>query len=126
MTTSNKWRRNIKIKHLYQTETTPENIIELCDSLGNQLYRIKQTEQKSNLTQDEKNHVSNRLEELIDHFSFLKSFATGDIPESEWADYGFDGDYEDWFNGYLTELYDLADERVMTTNGVSEKFIWIG
>jgi hypothetical protein len=131
---SNKWRNTISIKRLFQDETTPELVITLCNSLIKQLNTIKERESKGNLTEDEKCNVDNKLFEVIDHFEFLLNLAQGAtddesnetrIPESEWDDYEFDGNFEQWFNDYMTELYDLADERVNTINGINEKFIWI-
>ncbi|MCZ2129209.1 MAG: hypothetical protein LC109_02970 [Bacteroidia bacterium] len=123
---SNKWRNVIVIKHLFQDKTTPELIIQLCDSILIQLKKIQEQEAKSNLTETEKWNIDSRIEDILGNFQFLKDFATGDIPQSEWEDYNFNGDYQEMFNGYLSELYDLGDERVMTTKNTLEKFLWVG
>lgn len=122
---SSKWRNVITVKNLFEDETTPELITKLCDTILVQLKKIKEKEAKSNLTDDEKYDIDSKIEELIGHFDFLKDLATGTIAESEWDNYSFDGDFEKWFNDYLEQLYDLGDERVLNTNNVLEKFIWI-
>jgi len=122
---SNKWRNKIKVKHLFNDDTAPEHIAVICDAIIPQLKRIKAIEAKSNLVDDSKNHVDNELEELIGHFEFLKDFATGEIPESEWSDYDFNGDYKEMFNDYMSELYNLGDRRVLTKFNVQEKFMWV-
>ena len=125
ITRSNNWRNKINIKSQFEENTTPELVIKLCDSLINQINQIKNKEEKSNLTEDSKYYVIEHLEELVDHFDFLKSLSNGTIIESEFDDYCFDGDHEKMFNDYLSELYDLADERVITKTGKSEKFLWV-
>ena len=138
VTISNNWRNKINIKHMFtdDKETPPELIIQLCDSLVKQLTRIKEKEEKGNLTEDYKSHIDNGLFEVIDHFEFLSNLANGAIPDStsehkipkeEWDfNYGFDGNFQQWFNDYMDELYDLGDTRVDTINNVREKLIWIG
>lgn len=131
---SNNWRNSIKIKHLLSDDTSPEKIVELCNCIIPQLEAIKIKEAKGNLTEDSKNDIDNKLFEVIDHFGFLKNLAEGAIPdnasdhripEEEWDNYSFDGDFQQWFNDYLSELYDLGDERVNNKNNVREKFLWI-
>jgi hypothetical protein len=66
------------------------------------------------------------MEEIVvNNFSFTKALCNGEIPEDTWEDYSFEGDFEEMFNYYMDELYDLGDSRVELTNGVVEKFIWI-
>lgn len=55
----------------------------------------------------------------------VKHLADGTIPEEEFDDYEFNGNFQEMFNGYFTELYDLADERITLSNNVIEKFLWI-
>lgn len=125
MKVSNRWRHHIKIKDMFTEETTPELIVKLCDALIPQIDRIIKTEDNGMLI--DSGHYIEQLEESKDHFEFLRSLADGSIPESEFADYSFDGDYEDWFNGYLNDLYNIGDARVVTKlSNVQEKFIWIG
>jgi hypothetical protein len=124
---SNKWRNEIKVKHLFTDgdDVTPELVTQLCEHIATQLKAIQTKEASGNLIDDSKNHVDGELNELIGHFEFLKDLATGEIPEKEWNNYSFDGDFEQWFNDYLQQLYDLGDTRVLTTGNVLEKFIWI-
>jgi hypothetical protein len=132
---SNNWRNRIDIKsHFTDKKTTPEHTVTLCETLIRQLKKIREREVNGNLCDYSKGDVDNKLEEIIDHLEFLRDLANGAIPEnnsegrileSEWADYDFDGDFNDMFNGYMRELYDLGDERVDTTANVREKFIWI-
>ncbi len=125
ITRSNKWRNSMKVKHLFEDETTPELTATLCTTIIGHLKRIKAREEKSNLTEDSKYHIDTELDELIGHFEWLRDLATGTIPEDEWKDYDFNGDFEKWFNDYMSQVYDLGDTRVVTTGDVSEKFIWI-
>jgi len=135
ITVSNNWRNTVKIKHLFSDdETSPELIIEICDILIPQLEAIKEKEESGNLTEDSKSDIDDKLFELIDHFGFLKNLAEGAItestsehriPEDEWDNYSFDGNFEQWFNDYLSELYDLGDERVDNKHNIREKFLWI-
>lgn len=118
------WRNRILIKDDFEENTTPELIIKLCDKLIPQLNNIKEKELNSNLC--EKDYVTTELFECIDNFEFLKSLANGNIPEDEWVDYNFYGDFEEWFNDYLDQLYDLGDKIVKDNNNNIEKFIWIG
>jgi hypothetical protein len=123
---TNKWKYDISIKQFFEKETTPELVEKLCNKLIVQLNSIKNKVAKSNLIEDDKYYVDENLTELIDHFEFLKEFANGKIPKEEWKDYDFDGNYESWFNDYLTQLYDLGDKRVVNKNNSEiEKLIWI-
>ena len=125
-TKSNNWKYKIRIKHLFEDETTPELTVKLCKALLVQLDKIKDRVEKSNLTEDDKWHINSELEMIIDSFSFIKDLANGTIPKEDWDEYSFSGDFEGEFNGCLSGLYDLADERVLTNGDVSEKFMWIG
>ena len=105
------WKYKINIKDKFKDETTPEHVIELCKALIHQLKRIKKYELENE-----------ELEEAIDHFEFLSDLLDGTIPEEEWENYSFDGNCEEWFNGYLYELFDLGDTFV----NKDTKFIWVG
>lgn len=56
--------------------------------------------------------VIDEIDEVKDNVSFLKDLFTGKIPEEEWDDYDFDGDYQDWLNGCLTCIWDICDSYV--------------
>jgi len=125
ITRSNKWRNEIKVKHLFEDDVTPELVVTLCDTILVQLKKIQEKEAKRNLVEDSKNHIDSEIDELLGHFEFLRDLADGTIPEDEWNDYSFDGDYEQWFNDYMSQLYDLGDTRVLNASNVLEKFMWI-
>ena len=117
---SNKWLYKIKIKHLFKETTTPGLIDKLCGELVKQLQKIlKEVEEF-----DMDGNMCEELETCIDYFGFLQKMANGGIETSKWHEYGFEGDFEEEFNGYFEQLYDLADERVIK-KGTSYKFIWI-
>lgn len=125
---SNNWRNSL-VLGLDEFEdlggTTPEITIILCDRIISGLKKIKEKEESENLTEDEKYNVDSKLEENIDNFEFLKHLCDGTIPESEFENYAYNGDHEEMFNDYLSQLYDLGDERVTNKQNVVEKFIWI-
>jgi hypothetical protein len=128
METSNNWKFNIKIKHLFTSKTTPEVIIIICTSLIQQLKSLIESIEKSNIVEDDKYYLTSNLEEIKDGFQFLQELADGSIPENEWDDYCFEGDFESEFNGNLTTLYDLADCKIESKSGddtIQEKFLWI-
>lgn len=127
MKVSNNWKYKIRIKHLFQDKTTPVLIILLCDSIILQLTKIKEIIEKpiNNICEDDIYYFTSNLEEIIDSFTFLKELANGSIPEDEWDDYRFDGNFESEFNDYLRSLYDLADMRILSKNDVQEKFMWV-
>lgn len=125
LTHINTWKYRIAIKHLFASKTTPALIISLCNTLESQLKAIREKINNSNLADDEKDDKGMRLEEVQANFIFLRELADSSIPQSEWRQYDFDGDYEALFNGYLSELYDIGDERVRNNKGQLQKFIWI-
>lgn len=57
-------------------------------------------------------HLSDLIDENIDHFSFCDDFSTGNIPKEEWEDYDFDGNLQGMFNSYLNEFWDICDTYV--------------
>lgn len=126
ITMSPKWKYSIAIKSHFTNEPASFELIDsLCAILIKQLRRINHQVLNSNLKEDEKDWASDNLFEVIDHFEFCQMFANGTIPESEWHEYEFTGDLQEMFNDYMTELYNLADARVISKSNVSEKFIWI-
>ena len=121
-----KWKYKIEIKHLFKEETTAELIATICTELVNQLDVILNISQKSNITVESVDDFWYDLEEVKDNFDFLRQLADGSIEESEWDNYSFDGDFEEMFNGYLEQLYDIGDMRITLKNGNIEKLLWIG
>ena len=59
------------------------------------------------------------------NFEHIKNLANGNIPESEWIDYGFEGEFNEYFNYTMSDLYDICDKRVDTKKSVNYKFIWV-
>jgi hypothetical protein len=124
------WRHKITIKHLFEKETTPELIVTLCEALTSQLSNLISKEEDDGLVtvlrEDYKNYVFGELEDIMGGLEFLQDLASGEIKESEWEDFSFDGNFEEMFNSLLEALYDLGDVKVETTNGYKNKFLWIG
>jgi hypothetical protein len=118
------WKYKIKIKDHFDSETTPELIIKLCKILVKRLKSVIKDCEIS-LHEDSVNDVEFELEENRDNFEFLLHLVDGTISESEWHDYGFEGDFETEFNGYLSQLYDTADNVVKLKNGTKNKLLWI-
>lgn len=123
-TRSNNWKYQIQIKDRFEDESSPELIIELCNRLVLQLDVVLANIEKD-LLEEDIDRVWQELEVERDNFEHLRNLVDGTIPEDEWDDYGYDGDYETEFNNYFNQLYDVGDTRVVTKQNVSEKFIWI-
>ena len=119
------WRYKINIKEHFQEETTPKLVATLCSFLIKDLTHILESSQKSNITTQSVDDFWYELEGVKDNFIFLQHLADGTIPEDEWDDYEFTGDFKEEFNGYLEELYDIGDMRITLTNGTQEKLIWV-
>lgn len=121
------WRYKINIKNQFEDETTPELIITLCTSLVKQLNSIKtKLVESDRIDEDDKYNFEDKLSDEIGNWEHLMHLADGTIQKDRWCDYCFSGDFQYEFNGYLSQLYDLADERILLKNNISEKFIWIG
>jgi hypothetical protein len=119
------WLYTIKIKHLFEDETTKELIIKLCTSLEKQLLKIVNSDSINKILNNEDNIVELRI--IIDNFNFLKKLADGTIKNEDWWQFSFDGEFEEWFNEYLEQLFDLGDNVCyLKHNELSSKFIWIG
>ncbi len=118
------WKYKVNIKEHFSGVTTPEKIITLCTTLVQQLDKILEDSQKI-LDDDSVDTIYYDLEENKDNFKFLLHLADGTIKEDDWNDYGFDGNFESWFNDYLEQLYDISDSVVKLKNGSLNKLIWI-
>lgn len=121
-----KWLYKISIKHLFEDETTPELIDKICSLLVKQLTVVKEKLENSKIKEHIKDVLTEELEVSIDNFDFLRRLAAKEIEVKDWQHYNFSGDFEEEFNGYLSQLYDLGDERVYLENGERHKFMWIG
>jgi len=131
MTTSketNKWKFSIEIKHLLtETDSPQESVNILCISLISQLELVKEKLEKDKFVDsDVKETFIDNLNKIIDNFQFLKNFTSGEILMEAWEDYNFNSEWEEWFDGYLAELYDLGDTRIVNKNNTTDKFLWVG
>lgn len=115
-----KYRHKLPIKHLLKSTHTTLEIIELCDILINELEKIQDTVE----ILDNNDIILGELDDLIIGFETTSDLCTGEIPEYEWKDYSFHGNYSQYFNEYLNELYRIANE-VVNDGGVKYKFILI-
>lgn len=118
------WKYTIKVKEHFESITTPELIIKLCKILVKRLDSILEDSQKT-LHEGSIDNLWYELEENKDNFEFLLHLADGTIKEEEWNDYGFERDFEEMFNGYLEQLYDISDTVIQLKNGEQNKLIWI-
>jgi len=74
------WKHKIKIKHLFEDETSKELIVKLCNELLRQLNPIL----KKYETSDDGDTIFYELETLVDNFEFLKNLADGTIKSKNW------------------------------------------
>ena len=135
---NNNWKYHIKIKDQFDTEdnNNPDKISKMCSLIIKQLSDLREQVNNSNIIEEEIDDIDMALEELIDHFGFVNEFCTGEIKKEEWSDFDFNGKYNDLFNDYLYELYNLADTRVrcyliikdvkIPDVIIIEKFLWVG
>lgn len=129
MKTLNNWKYEIKIKDYFEDKSTPESVEKLCSILIKQLRYLNLKIADSNIIEDYRWDMCDKLEELAGFFEFTKNIINGTIPKEDWDDYAYDGNYTNLFNDYLYCLYKIADERVVCEeNGERylEKFLWVG
>lgn len=120
------WRYKLTIKENFEDEVEPELIIRLVTKINKQLIQIREKVINSyQIHPEEAPVLEDKLTECIDNFEFIMHLADGTIDADNWDQYNFDGDFEELFNDYLAQLYDLADERILLKNNTTEKFIWI-
>lgn len=119
------WKYKIDIKRHFQEETTPALVATLCNFLAKDLKHILKDSYKSNISEESVEDFWHDLKDVMENFEFLRDLTDGTIPESEWEDYEFEGDFEDMFNDYLSGLYDIADIKITLKDGAQEKLIWI-
>lgn len=120
------WKYKINTKDQFEDEITPELVTKLCTSLITQIKNIEDKVEKWIIyPQQTKDFCFDALFNARADFEHLKELSDGTIPEGEFDNYGFDGDYQDLFNGYLEQLYNIGDSRITTTLNTTEKFIWI-
>lgn len=122
---SNKWKYTISLINKFTDYPSKDDIKVHSDDLINNLSKIIKGLNNSTLVEDDIYWAETVLEEVKYSFEFLNDLITGKILESDWDNYGFDGDYIEYFNRILSTLYDIGDVRVLTKRNVSEKFIFI-
>lgn len=129
---TNNWKYKLKIKNILSdvdlslpTDENKREIIKICKVIVLQLNKLENNTEKSNLKDDEKDAVLRELEELKDHFNFVIELADDTIPEKDWHEFSFDGNFQELSNDYLSLLYDLGDTRVINKNNESEKYFFV-
>lgn len=112
---NNQWRHTIKIKDLFDEDTTHELVNQLCQSAITQLRKIQQIEssRKDVLDDDEKEYYFSKIDELVDSFDCL----TDDEMDID--------DLETEFNGVLSDLYDLGDTKIRLKGNQLQKFLFV-
>lgn len=82
----NNWRYKIQIKHLFQDETAPELVAEICASLVHQLNHIKEKVEKSTDIASDVFYIVDEIEMNADNFDFLRKLASGEIKKEDWIE----------------------------------------
>lgn len=123
---SNAWLHNIKVKDRFSETPTDKETISIAKYLKMRLERIKKIHEERSIIKDEddRDYIIGQLEEVIDGFEHVADLHEN-IKEKEWDNYGFDGNFTELFNEYMSMLYDLGDQRVIVNPNTSKKFIWI-
>ena len=99
-----KWVNNIPKKFREKITAEEDVTEELIDMVINQLremYKFKYADE-----------LIDAIDEVKEHFEFLKELINETIPEDEWDNYDFDGNFQEWFNDYLNEFWDICDSYV--------------
>ena len=115
-----KYRHKLHIRHLIENTNTLSEIIKLTDILITELELIQDT---CNIL-DNNDIILGELDDLITSLETVSDLCTEEIPEYEWNDYNFHGNYNQLLNESLNELYRIAGE-VVNDGGVKYKFILI-
>jgi hypothetical protein len=112
-----KWliKLNNDIRIISQEQNpTSQQIADYCDLFIAKLKRLE-------IDAGRYDKLKDLIEENIDHFNFCKEFANGEIPKSEYSDYGFDGNLKDLFDDYVKEFWDICDYQI----DIGKKFCFI-
>lgn len=115
-----KHRHKIKLLHLLKQTHNLSEIIELGDFLLQELDKIQETVYTINGV----DIILGKIMSLKDSIRTSLELCSGVIPESEWNDFMFYGNFTQLFNEVLEDLYDLANCEVFD-NGIKYKFILI-
>lgn len=122
---SNSWRNKIDVKRHLSEETSNEKIKSLCIIIHRKLKKILDKETKrTDLRDDYKDLILCKINEVLDHFDFCKDLCDMS-EENRRKEYDITDSLLTVFNDYMSELYDLGDERVLTKSNVLEKFMWV-
>lgn len=132
-TNTNRWKYTLLIKDLLTnedvskpTEENKQKVIKICNGILFQLKKLEKNTINSNIKEDEKDLLLEELENLIDNFQFGISLASGKIEESEWNDYSFNGNFQEYINDEcLQQLYDLGDRRIINKKNEIEKYFFV-
>ena len=73
----------------------------------------------------EMEYLLGELESVIHESEYIKLLASDEIPESEWEEYGFDGDWGEMLDYTLSTLYDIGDMKPIDNHGVKRKLLWV-
>ncbi len=106
------WLYSIDIK--LSDETSWKGVRELSESVIKALDKLIPIIEKSNI--DEREYLSNRLDEIKNDFDFRLLDEQDDLMDEH--------NSTEECNYLLENLYDIADLKV-TLNGIKRKFIWI-
>lgn len=115
-----KYRHKLHIKHLINIAKTVTQI----DSLANLLIRELELIQDTCSILDNNDIILGELDDLIISLETVSDLCTEEIPEYEWNDYNFYGNYSQLLNESLNELYRISEE-VVNDGGVKYRFILI-
>lgn len=115
-----KYRHKLKIKHILENTHTVQEIASLSIIIIDELEQIQNTVE----ILDNNDIILGELDDLICNLEIVSDLCLGEIPEFEWNDYNFHGNYSQLFNEQLNELYRIANETV-NDGGVKYKFILI-
>ncbi len=99
-----KWVNNIPKKFREMLTSNDDVTEELIDMVINQLremYKFKYADE-----------LIDSIDETREHFEFLKDLINGAISEDDWGDYEFNGNFQEWFDDYLHEFWDICDSYV--------------
>ena len=129
---NNNWMFKIKIKDLlsdeslvFPTDEAKAEVIKISNRLIQELSKLERKTIGSNLKEDEKEVCLEELEEIKSNIEFLKQLADGSIPEKDWHDFSFHGNFEELINEYLSVIYDLGDKRVINKRNELIKYFWV-
>lgn len=121
---SNKWFMTAPLKAHLSEDESPETVLKVANIFSKETARLAKKVAKSTLlTEYEAYSMSEKLEDISGDFEFVVKLLDGTIKKDDWPNYAYSGDYLAEFNGVLSSLYDVGDERVLTKNNHTYKFL---